>query len=424
MSAPPRLRPGLQPIFHRHQGVPLVVIDDPSGLGEPLIADLQQWVLLSLIDGQRERPAILAAYPARCREMLPAQLAEGLIGGPLATVLAGLINALDGKLLLDNDRAARAARERREAFLAAPVREAAFAGSAYPCDAAELRRWLDQVYRDGPGALPAPGSDPDAPRAICAPHIDLRLAAPTYAHAWRALAAGPVPARVLILGIAHRGADDVPFTLTRKAFATPLGELPTDGDFIDRLVAACPDRDLFRDELTHRREHSIEFQLPFIQHAYGEQAPPIVPLLCGPQLACLQAGALPPDDPETREVLAALREVIQASPGHTAIVASVDLSHVGPKFGDERPADAAFLAEVEASDRALVDRVVAGEPDAFWRQLAAQHNNTHICGYPAIDTLLRLLGPGRGELLDYGIAPEAPTQSAVTYAAISYRRGE
>ena len=54
------------------------------------------------------------------------------------------------------------------------------------------------------------------------------------------------------------------FALSRKDFETPLGLLSADNDFIDDLVSRS-DLDLFADELSHRREHTIEFQTLFLK---------------------------------------------------------------------------------------------------------------------------------------------------------------
>jgi AmmeMemoRadiSam system protein B len=118
--------------------------------------------------------------------------------------------------------------------------------------------------------------------------------------------------------------------------------------------------------------------------------------------------------------LAALAAAIATCAGHTAIVASVDFSHVGPKFGDERPADAACLADLADSDGRLLADILRGDPEAFWQRIVHSNNATQVCGFPAIYAALRLAGRGTGRLLAYEAAPEAATRSAVSYAAVQY----
>jgi len=54
-----------------------------------------------------------------------------------------------------------------------------------------------------------------------------------------------------------------------------------DPAFSDHLVRHCS-FDLEDGILSHRNEHSIEFQVIFLQHLFGaESGPKIVPVLCG-----------------------------------------------------------------------------------------------------------------------------------------------
>ena len=75
----------------------------------------------------------------------------------------------------------------------------------------------------------------------------------------------------MILGVAHQYCQRR-FALTRKDFETPLGLVPTDREYVDQ-IAALAGRDLFEDELSHRTEHSIEFQVVFLQYVLGEERP-------------------------------------------------------------------------------------------------------------------------------------------------------
>src|SRR5215208_3110267 len=102
------------------------------------------------------------------------------------------------------------------------VRRPAVAGLFYPGSAEELRSTVEALL-DAAAADQGP-----VPKAVIAPHAGYVYSGPTAAAAFRALAAGEAPRRVVVLGPAHRvpvrglalpGAD---------AFATPLGEVPVD----------------------------------------------------------------------------------------------------------------------------------------------------------------------------------------------------
>ena len=85
------------------------------------------------------------------------------------------------------------------------------------------------------------------------------------------------------------------FTLTRKHFQTPLGIVPTDQGYIDRLVAHYGDG-LFEDEVrAHLPEHSIELEVVLLHYLYeGKRDIRIVPLVVGSFEDCVLTGFEPP----------------------------------------------------------------------------------------------------------------------------------
>ena len=171
--------------------------------------------------------------------------------------------------------------DRRTAFLALPTRPAAHAGGAYAGTPTGLTRQLEAGYLDyqGPGALPGPTQSPFV-RAAIAPHVDLHRGAPTYSWAYRALAEAEPAELYVILGTCHTPVDGH-FAATRKPYDTPLGPVPADDAFINRLQAEWG-HDLFAGEFSHSGEHSIEFQAVYLRSLglAGEEAAPIVPILC------------------------------------------------------------------------------------------------------------------------------------------------
>ena len=71
-----------------------------------------------------------------------------------------------------------------------------------------------------------------------------------------------------------------------------------------------PREAVVREDYCHAVEHSIEFQVVFLQHVLG-QAARIVPVLCGP-FAPPEGGA-PEDDPGVARFLEALRALLRAA---------------------------------------------------------------------------------------------------------------
>ena len=116
-----------------------------------------------------------------------------------------------------------------------------------------------------------------------APHIDLSVGYKAYASTY-GLLKHTRPTRVIVLGTGHQLQEGL-FSLTEKDFETPLGVTPTEGNGVDDLRKSAPDI-MAPDDFVHRSEHSIEFQLIFLQHQLKETPFTLIPILCGN----LQAG--------------------------------------------------------------------------------------------------------------------------------------
>jgi hypothetical protein len=203
------------------------------------------------------------------------------------------------------------------------VRPPAVAGTFYPDDAAMLAA---TVERDLSRAETRPAAQGPAPKAMIAPHAGYVYSGPVAATAYARLkpVAGRIT-RVVLIGPAHY----VPFrglaASSADAFATPLGAVPVDRAAVESVRALAQVAVL---DSAHRREHSLEVQLPFLQTVLDEFA--IVPLLAGDATY-----------DEVREVL----EHLWNGP-ETLIVISSDLSHYRD-YATAQRLDAATAAAIE-----------------------------------------------------------------------------
>ncbi len=411
--------PKLRPVEAILAGGEQICLRDPEGFaGRLVLVSPAVFYLLTLFDGEHSVLDLQEAFTRRFGELL------------FAEKIQAIIEQLDRCLLLDSPRFREARREAVEAFRAAPVREATHAGTAYEGEPAALRAQLDAYFRapDGPGARA--GGGPAGPlRALIAPHIDPRRGGPAYAWSYAELARDPTVkdrqvcgarARTfVVLGISHAPTRHR-YVLTAKDFATPLGTARTDRDFVSRLAGRL-DTDYFADEFVHRGEHSIEFQVLFLQHLLGgEPDLRIVPILCS-------SFSSPDEDEEVRQFLPALKALIDERGQDVCLIAGVDLSHVGQRFGQAVKMTPGFLRQLEAKDRALLERVTERDAEGFFRRVREEGDATNVCGVPAIYALLCLLGPAGGagtggaRLLHYGQAVDESTQSVVSFAAAAFR---
>jgi hypothetical protein len=254
-----------------------------------------------------------------------------------------------------------------------------------------------EAMRDAAGE---PAADAHAvPRALLAPHLDPRRAGPAIARAYLELgAAAPEPLRVVVIGVGHTlWADRL--ALTRKHFETPFGQVPCDTAFVDALAARLGDA-AWHGELAHRDEHSIEFQALYLRRRLGQRRVTIVPILIGGFHDLVDQGLTPREDDDLEALIAAVRDTAAALGGPTLYVAGVDLSHLGPRFGDP-PVDDRTRAETEQFDRDLLERARRGDADAWHQALAERDDSTRVCGWGATYVMLRIAEPGEGRLLRY-----------------------
>jgi len=315
--------------------------------------------------------------------------------------------------------------EKREAsqraFAAAPARQPAHAGSAYPDEAGELRE-LFSDYLSAPENTPP---DPAKLLGIAAPHVSPEGGWEAYREAFRALPAGttdnPFADKVfIVLGTSHYG-EAGRFGLTRKNFVTPYGEARTETAWVDELESKAPDGILMED-YCHAVEHSIEFQIVFLQTIFGPNIR-ILPILCGSFALSISAGGIPEDDDAIRAFLDSLGELSERERDRACYVLGVDMAHVGRRYGDEFAARAneEQMLEVGGRDRARIDRLAAGDVEGFWELVRENEDDLKWCGTAPFYTFLRAARPASGQLRRYQ-QWNIDEESVVTFAGMTFSR--
>jgi hypothetical protein len=250
-------------------------------------------------------------------------------------------------------------------------------------------------------------------RAVVAPHIDLKTGAETYGRVYAHLK-GLAPERIVVLGTGHALGDAL-FSLTDKPYDTPLGAFPVDEPALRSLRAATSPL-VSTDDFAHRMEHSIEFQVLFLRH-FMPRPIPMVSILCGSVAEWLDRVERPAHIPGASSLLEALRGIIS---GQTLVVAGIDLSHVGPKFGD---AESGHVLEPEFKehDCRLLEALCTGSAIDLWTEARRVGDRFHVCGLPVLAWLLELMPDLEGRVVDYRVWHEAATRSAVSFAGIVLR---
>ncbi|MGC8793955.1 MAG: AmmeMemoRadiSam system protein B, partial [Bryobacteraceae bacterium] len=298
---------------------------------------------------------------------------------------------------------------RHRAFQAAPVREATHAGSAYPDDPEVLRATLDRCL-DGakPWQEPVLG--------VAAPHVSPEGGWHCYRDAYGCLGPADAGATFIVLGTSHFGVADR-FGLTRKPYRTPLGETTPVPELVEHLAQSAPGAVVLED-YCHAVEHSIEFQVIFLQHLFGPSVR-VLPVLCG-AFTC-GSGQWPEDEPGVALFLAALGELARSQAQGLRWVLGVDLAHMGRRYGDRFTARAheGRMRAVEEEDRRRLERIEAGDAEGFWKLVKGEQDGLKWCGVSALYTFLRAVPGACGRVLRYE-QWNIDEQSVVSFAALVF----
>jgi len=343
-----------------------------------------------------------------------------------------LVTALRDAGFLDDDVFATMRDARHASFAAAPERAPAHAGSGYPDAAAPLGATLDG-YLARP---PEPNVKKVKPRAatrasgalvgLAAPHVSPEGGMASYAAAYRALPKDLGDRTFVILGTSHYGEPDR-FGLTKKPFATPFGSAATDTSLVDRLARAAGAAAHVED-YCHAVEHSIEFQIVFLQHLFGPRVR-ILPILCGAFVEGPFAGKPPEASDAVKRFVGALGDLAAREAERLFFVLGVDMTHIGRRYGDPLTARAGEgpLVTVEARDRERLARLAAGDAAGFWDLVRdggtpeTGYDDLKWCGSSPFYTFGRAVPAARGQLLNYE-QWNIDDASVVSFGAMTFRR--
>ncbi len=326
--------------------------------------------------------------------------------------LVQLVTVLDDAGLLWGPNSERLEREAMARVAAA---------NAFPLGASTAAGDDPAVAKAAIAELLAKAEDPELDGellGIVAPHLDYGRGGATYAAAYKSFADGVKVDRIVILGTNHFGAGDG-VVMSRFGFQTPFGIFNADLPVIDALAATLGSR-LFKDEIDHLGEHSVQIQLPWIHHIFGNVpiVAALVPNPCVPMLADDGARV------SFEEFVPALRAALANAPGRTLVIASADLSHVGPQFGDQTPIGSEIRKQVEAYDRSLLAVFLEGDDELFIKKVVHDQNHQRWCSVGNMSAA-KLVTGGLPELLEYSQGPtdgETSGNALVTSAALAFVR--
>jgi len=265
-------------------------------------------------------------------------------------------------------------------------RRPAVAGRFYPARPQELTRDLERyLERTTP---------PQQAIGCVVPHAGIMYSG----HVAGAVYARLKPASsYIILCPNHTGAGRPLAIMSTGDWETPLGNVPIDSALAEALKRACPA--LEEDDEAHRFEHSLEVQLPFLQHLQEDFR--FVPIAIG-------VGRYEP----LAELGRALARVVEAAASRPLLVASSDLNHYEPD------------AVNRVKDRQAIDQILALDPRGLYDTV--HRERISMCGFGptvAVLTAARELGARQAELVRYATSGDitGDRSAVVGYAGIVIR---
>ena len=243
------------------------------------------------------------------------------------------------------------------------IRPPAVAGMFYESRPERLESDV-RGYLTPPAAPPEPDSGAPgarAPRALGAivPHAGYVYSGPVAGAVYSRLV---IPASVVILCPNHTGRGAPAALDPSEAWRTPLGDVPRDESLADRILSLAPS--LETDAEAHRREHSLEVQLPFLQVLRPDVR--LVAISLGrPDLnLCRELG----------EALGSLADADDAAGPPLLLLASSDMNHYESRSVGRRKDDLAL------------SRVAAIDPEGLFRVVLEE--SISMCGFLPATALL------------------------------------
>lgn len=299
------------------------------------------------------------------------------------------------------------------------VREARYAGSWYDADALKLNQQLEEYLQSANGALSRRPSHPQFQEpelnqlrddgnllAIVSPHAGYMFSGQTAAYAFSRAQMQEKQfqktKRIFLLGPSHYAGFEGVALSDAGAFQTPLGNLPVD----QKTVEALGDFPLFRFmPEVHRKEHSLELQLPLIYKTFGPIE--IIPIVVG-QLE---------DEMETRLIGGVLKRFINDD---DMVVVSSDFCHVGPRYSYE-PFTDHIKENVFRLDKEAYTYLNSLDLEGFVN--FRERTGATICGFYPLCVLLSILPENAGgTVLNYASSQDSlveDDENSVSYMAIA-----
>ncbi|MBE0478610.1 AmmeMemoRadiSam system protein B [Candidatus Aerophobetes bacterium] len=281
------------------------------------------------------------------------------------------------------------------------LRKPAVAGTFYAGSRNSLKEQIEECFLHpvGPGKIPVVSKEGGGKIiGLISPHAGYIYSGPVAAWGFVRVLQEERPETVIILGPNHRGFGEPVAIMSQGEWETPLGKVSIDEEIARELMQTCSL--IQEDEIAHKREHSLEVQVPFLQYGFNGEFK-IVPLCLADQTftTCVSLGE-------------AISRVLKDK-SNTLLIASTDLTHYQPQRIAER------------EDKKILDAILSGSPEELENVLSS--GDFSMCGYGPVIALLEASsksGQFRINLLKYATSGDitADYSAVVGYACLSIEK--
>jgi hypothetical protein len=208
--------------------------------------------------------------------------------------------------------------------------------------------------------------------------------------------------RIVIIGPSHRVPMEEVLSVPRVThYETPLGEIPLDVEFIDRLLKYSVFQNIPQ---THKHEHSVQIEMPLLQ--YRQQNFNLVPIVAGrcSLETITKAGAI-------------LKSLVD---DETLVIASSDFVHYGRNYGYV-PFTQNIPEQIKKLDMEAYEHIARLDSKGFLEY--KRRTGATICGYVPVAILLSMLDkPIEAKLTNYATSGEltGDFSNSVSYLSVAF----
>ncbi len=216
----------------------------------------------------------------------------------------------------------------------------------------------------------------------------------------------------VIFGAAHGYYGRIPALYDKGAWLTPLGEIAVDEELAHAILES---ETATSNPAAHNTEHSMEVQVPFIQHLFPDAK--VLPILTPPVEQSLRLGEI-------------VGSIISSDDQRKIIcIGSTDLTHYGPRYGfiPMGTGKDALKWAMEVNDREFIDFALKLEPEKMLKSAAENYNACGAGAAAAAVTVAKSIGRTKGVLLAHTNSNEimmrkmgTTSPESVGYAAIIF----